>query len=204
MDVEAAAKAASLLKDRPEADMATMGVCYADGSGQAVIRRAVPTGPMTQEGLCFGLPAINGRFFRRSAFEHWGLFRQDLAMASDRMWLMQALQGGLQEVIAQDIVYTYRMHPGSASMGGTRDVRQRLRREHLTMTRKLLADGVEHDMWTACRRLRALEGIKLLAEGGDRQAILTDLGELDHRWVVSAANAVQPWLAWRGRHSSRA
>jgi len=191
-----------LFHRNPSVDMVTAGVSYFLDGRQDDLRQAIPARQMSLEGLAFGLPAINGRFVRRDAYERFGLFSQELPLAADRIWLMQAAQAGLSEAVLGKVIYRYRMHAESQSMGGDTSTRQRLRNDHLTMTRKLLAQADEGEMARVCREFRAIEGTKLMMAGASARAVAADLRGLDPDWTMSALKAIVPWLRWRGKHSN--
>ncbi len=204
MEPHAVASALDMFERNPDAELVTFGAVYFDEASGRIVRTATPARLMTQEGLAFGLPAINSRFFRRSAFERFGLFRQEFPLAADRIWLMQAAQNGIREAVGPQTVYRYRIHGGSASMRNDRATRQRLRLEHVAMARWMLEVGQGEDMRRACLRFGALEGVKSLLAGASWRKIVTELRALDRHWQFSALLGCGPWLRWRGKHSNAA
>jgi Glycosyl transferase family 2 len=186
----------------PHVGMVTTGVAYFEQEAITNLRIATPSAKMTQEGLAFGLPAINGRYFKRTMFDRHGLFDTSLPLAGDRLWLMRAQQRGIDEAVLSMLTYRYRMHSGSLSMNGSLEGRQTLRREHLAMTRHLLATGAGYEMWAVCQKFRALEGIKMTWEGAPKDVVFKDLAELDGSWKYNALKAIRPWLRWRGQHAN--
>jgi glycosyltransferase involved in cell wall biosynthesis len=63
--------------------------------------------------LMFGIPGINGCFFRRRAFERIGEFDNSYHLGGDRHWMLRAALAGLRAAWLNTPTIWYRMHPAS-------------------------------------------------------------------------------------------
>lgn len=102
-----------------------------------------------------GIPAINGRFLRRSVYERVGDFDCRFPVAADRDFLMRVRLAGVRNHVIGDVVYRYGSHAGSLSMAGE-SVRLSLAAEYLRMVRVRCRECRDDDAaQRAYRRWRA-------------------------------------------------
>jgi hypothetical protein len=66
-----------------------------------------------------GTPIINGRFFRRSLYERIGGYDLRFRLCADTDFLLRALAGGMRRTVVDGVVYRYRAHAGSLTMGSS-------------------------------------------------------------------------------------
>jgi glycosyltransferase involved in cell wall biosynthesis len=113
--------------------------------GEAVFFRE--SGPDTEEevdrfipgtdllGLAMlGDPAFNAWFFRRSVFARIGHFDAGYRIAGDREFMLRFALTGPRFARVDRLIYRYRMHSDSLTMGGKDHTWEQQLREHIRMT----------------------------------------------------------------------
>jgi glycosyltransferase involved in cell wall biosynthesis len=91
------------------------------------------------ESLAAGGAYFNAWFFRRSVFDRIGPFNATYKIAGDREFMLRFALQDLPYTAIPDLVYKYRMHPGSLTFDKTDEKRARSAEEHLEMTGVYLA-----------------------------------------------------------------
>lgn len=194
----ALARVAAIFEET-DADIVTGGFDVIDQDGRVCSGPFRPTGEPTYEGLLFGIPAINARFFKRSVFAEHGPFELELGLAADRAWLLNMQRAGLRFAHTPDVLYRYRRHDGSQTLAGDAGARDRVWRENIVMADMLLrrmAPG-ETDA-SALKALSAIEATKLavtdFAGRGDRN---------DRGGKIAAARQITSMLLGSPHHLVR-
>lgn len=83
--------------------------------------------------ILFGAPILNARFFRGQAYADLGLFDTRFEIAADREFLLRAALAQLREGFVGSTVYAYRVHPGSLTFSGLKEVALQTRNDHLSI-----------------------------------------------------------------------
>jgi glycosyltransferase len=93
---------------------------------------------LTVGNIALGEPMINARLIRRAAFLALGGFCLDYGLASDRDFLLRAVEFGLQQVSINAPTYRYRWHAGSSTMTEGNGLSGRLLRENIMIVQRHL------------------------------------------------------------------
>lgn len=177
-----------------EAAMVSGAAEFTDARG-TVLARIANRQPSSVEGLLFGIPAINARFFRRDVLLQCGGFRPAIGIAADRELLIRLLREGVRGVSIDRTLYRYRMHGGSTTISGDAAGRRRVWKAEIDLAEYLLREGA---LWPSelklARRSRALAKLKQLIAG-------RSVAGLDARTLIDAPAAVVAWRRWRGKLS---
>jgi glycosyltransferase involved in cell wall biosynthesis len=121
----------------PEAELVTAGV--------AVVKEVAPDRFETMRELpgsaiSFDLPVLldmpmgAARFWRRSTLNRLGGFDAAYPYAHDRDLMVRAWLVGVRGAAVDDVLYTYRQHPASRTLGGNRPVIRCFLSEHWRMS----------------------------------------------------------------------
>jgi glycosyltransferase len=99
------------------------------------------------ENIALGEPMINARLIRRDVFHQLGGFSLDYSLASDRDFLLRAVESGVIQEQVNETTYRYRWHAGSSTMTEGNKLTKKLSEENLTIARNHLnqVNGVERD-----------------------------------------------------------
>lgn len=117
----------------PELDIARGG---AVDSGEAGLPRS--TADLTLADVLLGAPNINACLVRKAMFERVGPFDTRYAISADREWLARAIIAGARTAPIDDIVYVYRRHAGSLTIGRNKPATETWVLEHIAFSRALL------------------------------------------------------------------
>jgi glycosyltransferase involved in cell wall biosynthesis len=90
--------------------------------------------------VMFGVTAFNSWFFRREVFARIGHLDADIDFSADREFLIRLVTHEKAAALPQ-LLYGYRMHGGSRTMGGQVANVLAFVREHLEIAEKLLANA---------------------------------------------------------------
>ena len=71
----------------------------------------------SMESITLQPPIINAKFFRKSLYNKFGLYNIDYSISSDRDFLLRIAFKGAKSVSCEKIIYNYRQHPGSITIG---------------------------------------------------------------------------------------
>ena len=93
---------------------------------------------LTVENIVLGEPMINARLIRRECFHQLGGFSLEYSLASDRDFLLRAVEADLKQVELSILTYCYRWHSGSSTMTEGNKLSERLSLENLAIARKYL------------------------------------------------------------------
>lgn len=149
-----------------DADIVTGAFEMIDQDGRLCSGPFRPTCAPTYEGLLFGIPAINARFFKRSVFADHGPFELELGLAADRAWLLKMQRAGLRFAHTPEVLYRYRQHEGSQTMAGDGGARDRVWSQNVVMAQMLLQRMEPGDPGVAAlKALCAVEAAKLALTG---------------------------------------
>lgn len=138
-----------LLGDR-RFEMASCGAAFGATIERATLYRQ--TRRLSAQGILFGIPVVNARFFRRDLLERVGPFRTDLGLASDVEFMLRLLWANPHGLISEEPLYFYRSHADSQTISGDREGRLRNYRARAALTTSLLGSSA-YDL--ARRELRA-------------------------------------------------
>lgn len=153
--------------------------------------------PMSVPGLLFGIPVINGRFFRRSLIVNLDGFKPEAGMAADREILLRVLKSGASGSNVERTLYHYRVHSGSATIAGDGASRARVWQAELQLANYLERQNVltkGEKKWIS--RTRALADIK--QRFATNRVSANAVGHHGGSFLLSALpHMVQALIAWR-------
>jgi glycosyltransferase involved in cell wall biosynthesis len=98
------------------------------------VDRFTPMGSDLLELATLDSPAFNAWFFRRSVFARIGHFDAGYRIAGDREFMLRFALTGPRFESVDRLIYRYRMHPDSLTMGGKDGTWEQQLREHVRMT----------------------------------------------------------------------
>ena len=190
-----------------ELDVITGGFLVFGSQGQ--LARLLPGSRILSfEGLVFGVPGINARFFRRRLLDQIGFFDQEIGLAADRELLVRLLRRNPKRATIDTVLYHYRAHAGSHTLAGDRRARTRVWQSHFQLAKQMMNHPAtcphERRVW---RLLQSLEGAKLIAsrarggKAGEAISIARTLFGENHAWLADLPAALVAWRRWRGQHS---
>ncbi len=144
--------------------------------------------------VLFGASNINACLIKTSLARRVGPFNPTYRISADREWMVRALLAGASVLGIDDLIYFYRAHPGSLTIGPKRPAAREWVREHLAFARALLATGdLEPSERADLRAFFAKETVHLaalsLSEGDPTAAAdaLTEGFRIDAIWPLRAA-----------------
>ncbi len=146
-------------------------------------------------------PNINACLFRASSMQRFGPFDAKFNVSADRAWMARALMRGARTAGVDRIVYAYRAHEHSLTIGGNKAARWV--DEHLAFARVLMGEAPDD---AARRALRAFFGKEtahaavLALAGGDLAGAGGALGggfRTDPFWPLYAAGPLADVMARR-------
>jgi GT2 family glycosyltransferase len=152
--------------------------------------------------------AINGLCVRRTVFDRIGTFDTRYRLAADRDWMLRAWRAGIGVAEIDRPVYRYLSHAGSSTIDRARRNYAEIRREHIDIAARTLADVGTKDRALA-RALRGWHAAEVgmlswhLAKAREFRAlaaIAPGATRRDAWWPVIAAGETVDWL-WRQRRS---
>ena len=114
-----------------ELDFASGGVSFR-GTGSSN-RICVCRNPISIAGLLFGVPAINGRYFKQELLQRIGPLAPTVGLDADREFVMRLALLGANGTPLDDCTYCYRVHAGSSTIAGDDYSRNKVRRADLQL-----------------------------------------------------------------------
>lgn len=90
--------------------------------------------------VLFGASNINACILARTLVDRIGPFEASYRVSADREWLTRAVLAGAKISEVEDVLYIYRSHAGSLTIGADKPARRAWVREHLAFAAKMLAD----------------------------------------------------------------
>lgn len=168
---------------------------------------AYPDPAPTLRTVLLAPPNINACLFRTASMRRLGPFDTKLAVSADRAWMARALMQGARAAGIDRVVYAYRAHEHSLTIGGGKAAAAHWVKEHLAFARALLVEAGDD----ATRRdLRAFFGKEtahaaaLALAAGDLAGAGAALGggfRADPLWPLHAAGPLAEVAARRLRRS---
>lgn len=177
---QTAARVTAALTEYPDAAIVAGRAEFvaADRPNQAAVTVASATGDrLALSQLAAGVPAINALAFRRAVFERYGRFEIAYRVAGDRAFLLRLALAPMPPRVVPlgDVLYRYTVHSGSLTLSRGLTQRLRIAREHIALSRALLAGDVPPAaaMWLKHMRRRdaAVATLRCLASGRGVEAI---------------------------------
>jgi glycosyltransferase involved in cell wall biosynthesis len=134
-----------------------------------------------------GVPVVNARFFRRSLYEAVGFYDTRYTLAADREFLLRVLVAGMRTAAIEGVVYCYRQHEDSLTIGST-DI-ERMVREHLEICERYMHDSnAPPSIATECRRWRSQQFAWMLRDRFESRELRDGL-----RWASRAFRTDPLW-----------
>lgn len=158
----------------------------------ATLRRY--SGPLSPEGIIFGVPAINARVFRRAVLERAGPLRTDLGLAADREYLLRLVQRNEKGAAVEQPIYFYRSHEGSKTLVVTREGAQRVYRANAQFAAHLVeSSSASERVRSLARAELAVDRLKLRLTGADgSDSRSPDTG------IFDLLQGIRQAVRWRG------
>lgn len=148
----------------------------------------------TLRNVLLGASNINACFFRRDFADRVGPFNPVYRISADREWLARALLSGWRTGGLDRVVYVYRTHPGSLTIGQNKPALATWVREHLAFASQMLAgSGLRGSYRADLRAFFAKETahlVTLLLVSGNLASAaraLVDGFRVDPAWPLHAA-----------------
>jgi glycosyltransferase involved in cell wall biosynthesis len=200
----AVADAVARLEAAPNASMACGGADVIDDEDRVLVRHDTPANRSVEvHDILFSVPLINARFFRRPIFDRVGLFDIRFAVAGDREFLLRAALANEIATPVPGILYRYRHHAGSLTIGGS-DAWNRIADDHMYLAEESM--GRASRSASAARELRRFHAQSVLmgmigaARRGDMGAALACAkrgARLNAWWPVEAPHILAAWISRR-------
>jgi glycosyltransferase involved in cell wall biosynthesis len=160
----------------------------------------------TLRNILLDVPNINACFFRATLLRRVGTFNTSYPISADREWLARAALAGAKTQALDRLVYVYREHAASLTIGGGKQATPRWVREHIEWSRALLRDerllGTDR---AAVRAFHAKETAHLALLSAGRGAPLSAARALasgfrtDLLWPLHAAAPIAQVITRRAR-----
>lgn len=99
---------------------------------------------MTTETLLFGVPTMNSRLFSREFVQRAGPFHEKIGLGADRHFLLHLLRQNPKRTALPEVVYRYRSHAQSRTLGGSWSTYRSVHEAHLAMAHALQLETAEH------------------------------------------------------------
>lgn len=159
LEAAALALAVEVLAQHPSAAMVSGSVLTGTVRHDAVELKN--RGPLSIEGLLFGIPAINARLIRTAALKAAGPIASELGLGADREILARLLRNGERGIAVNKPIYFYRSHAGSATIANDEAARNRIYQSDDTLIRYMRAAyAIDSRHEAALRAFDALSGLK--------------------------------------------
>lgn len=97
--------------------------------------------PLTLASVLLGVPNINACFFRAGLVRRIGGFDPAYPISADRAWLSRALIANVRTATIDQLLYVYRHHVDSLTIGGHKPATAQWVSEHLHWSGLLLAEA---------------------------------------------------------------
>ncbi|HEY5792209.1 MAG TPA: glycosyltransferase [Chthoniobacterales bacterium] len=155
---------------------------------ELVWRRSEPREcELTAANVVLGEPMVNARVFRRDLVGQLGGFSTDYRLASDRDFLLRAVELNCPQVTIPHLVYRYCWHAGSRTMTEGNALSRLLTEENLRIAEAHLARGGE-EARPPLRQWHRQQSV---------QAAMMALEALDARgWLAAARRGLKVDRAW--------
>lgn len=152
-----------------------------------------PASEHLKSALVYLATGFNAWFFRRDAIEGLGGFDTDYSYSADREFLIR-FAARERVAVLPEVIYGYRMHPSSRTMGGNAATVAGWVREHLRLAARLKVGARDDATRRLAARFEAFERGRLALYRARAGAPLRAIGEL-------AGQALSNPL-WGGRFAS--
>jgi len=207
----------ALFASDPEVDLVVGGaVMFAhDQNGQCLVlseRSHNKQGGLWLPELTFGVPGINGWFFRRRVFDRIGTFDNDYSLAGDRLFLIALALAGLKARLLGRPGIWYRRHAGSLTINREMTNLRLISRQHFRMALELSRrTGINPYQRRVFLAWHAFEGAKLAVRdalagnGRDAFGTLRALFRRNPLWPIRLLHGLALRLAvgWLDRHAGK-
>jgi glycosyltransferase len=193
------------LSARPELDV-VRGRAVQGAAQDGADARVRMSSPMSLESVLFGPCNINACFFRRRLIERVGYFDETYRIASDREWLTRVVLSGATSAELPDLLYVYRAHADSLTIGANKPAERLWVQEHLRIAdQKLSMRSLDGEQRRAFRAFAAKETVHLAwlhLRGGQINSLIAALlggFRRDPIWPAFAARPLGQAIAHRFR-----
>lgn len=154
-------------------------------------------------------PQINACFFSASFWRRVGPFDATYAISADREWLARAVLERPQAQTIDRVLYVYRAHSKSMTIGGEKPATERWVREHLNFGQRLLVDkrlsNTERASVRAFFAKETVHALLLAMRRGDFSGMVKTAASSTRRaplWPLEAIPPLTSVLLQRWRRSS--
>jgi glycosyltransferase involved in cell wall biosynthesis len=182
----------------------------AAGESGAIVDRYSPIGADVLSRAALGDPCLNAWFFRASVFTSLGPFDASYKVAGDREFMLRFALSGLRYAETNELLYRYRLHPGSMTFGAGGGRGESVLREHRRMTGIYLSKpGLPYRARKLIKRARTrdtLTGAIYWARRGNLRTLISHaIAGIRHdpvwpaRFAGRAIHELARKLGWRQR-----
>jgi len=187
----------------PDLEMVTGSAGFIDSAGNQLPLLMTPQTNPHLKGLLFGVPCINARTIRRHVFDKYGLFNTSLDLCADRLWLIDAMRGSINNIISRSTFYRYRMHSSSRTISNANNAKFQIYRDHRKMN-KILKSCISNytpeantiELWaTSIKYAIIMEDRRILKKYLRKKRFLS------YKNIVLIIRATVLWRFFRKRHS---
>jgi glycosyltransferase involved in cell wall biosynthesis len=139
---------------------------------QEEVDKFLPAGTDLMELATLGSPAFNAWFFRRSVFARIGHFDAGYRIAGDREFMLRFALSGLRFARVDRLIYRYRIHPDSLTMGGRDHTWEQQLQEHVRMTDHYLrTPGLPPRARCLIRQVRTRDTLRMAIRAARRREL---------------------------------
>jgi len=132
---------ARLFVQHPEIDVVCGKASVFENNPETNIQKnvAIYEEHLSIDSITLKSPIINAKFFSKSIYDRFGLYDIDYPITSDREFLLRIAFNNVQAIDCNKIVYNYRQHPGSLTIGtSSRYLKIKTNKEYLQLSESYL------------------------------------------------------------------
>jgi glycosyltransferase involved in cell wall biosynthesis len=134
-----------LFQKFPAADIVSGQACIFENNPKTNTRKIVAKHVgsaflnFSMESIALQPPIINAKFFRKALYNNFGLYNIDYSISSDREFLLRIAVNGAKSVACEKIIYNYRQHPESITIGNpVQSIKIKMLKEDLKLSESYL------------------------------------------------------------------
>jgi glycosyltransferase involved in cell wall biosynthesis len=196
-----------LFREHPETDSVCGRACAFEDDPDGRNRRVIHVYKepeniiISLESVTLFPPIINAKFFCKSVYARAGLYNTSYSIAADREFLLRLAINGIKTVGFERIVYNYRQHPGTLTIGtsSSHHVFRRLNEDLLMSERFLENYRSAREIRYPLRRWHTRTSLKLffllMSQKRHREGLSLAIKgfKYDRLWPIFLSNHLLPY-----------